>query len=169
MRSMGIKQGIAVDANQIFGAGRQGTHAQGIGFPQVFIEVDHPESWVLTGKLVEDGRRIVRAAVVDGDDFEIRVLLRKRGAECFSCAIGLVVARHEDADEWHWIQGGRLGAGWCMALATQVVVQPAHHPDERHQDRIDEGEIEQDLCRHGSSSWPPVGKTARRERCTRVL
>ena len=30
MRSMGIKQGIAIDANQVFGAGRQGAHAQGV-------------------------------------------------------------------------------------------------------------------------------------------
>ncbi len=91
-----VEQGIAVDANQIFRTRRQRAHAHGVGLAKIAVEMDHAQPLVLRGQLVELLGGVVLAAVVDGDDFEIRIALRERGADGLAHLFTLVEAGDQD-------------------------------------------------------------------------
>ena len=67
-----------------------------------FVDAD---AWIPTGGLPQQGYRFVLRAVVDGDDFVVRVCLSGEAGETIGQESGGVVDRQEDGD-----QGTRRGA-----------------------------------------------------------
>ena len=66
-----IQHGVAVDADQVFAAGRQRAHAQRHGLALVLRQVHHAQPLVLRGQAIQHLRRAVAGAVVDGDDLDV--------------------------------------------------------------------------------------------------
>ena len=139
VQRVGIKAGIAVDTDEDFCLRQQRRGVEADRLALVFQLVYDAQLGKAGSQRIEQFAGAVAAAVVDGDDFEIRV------CEFHQCFYGfldmrfLVVAGDEDSDQRVVVARRRLVDDTVrLPLETQIKRQTADHPDEGHQHRVEE-------------------------------
>ena len=112
---IGCKVDVGVGEDQPITGGLFEGSGQRVGLAQPagreFGKVDDLEIFVGAGKFVQDLSGGVVGAVVDGDDFVARVVLRQQGSEGGGKFFGLVAGSDKDGDRRAVVvgRGGHLG------------------------------------------------------------
>ena len=147
-----IEQGVAVDADQQLVACQHCAGVHGRRLALVLGEVDDAQARDAADQAVEHLGGVVAAAVVHGDDLELRVVDTGGGAQGLLGVGALVVAGHDDRDWRPVVEVRRLGLRRSVELAIKVEDQAARHPVPGHDERIAEAELrdgQQDVLEDG--------------------
>ncbi len=136
-KRIAVEQRVGVDAHEVLGRARERPGAQRHGLAVVAREGDHPQARDAPGELGEDASGPVGAAVVDGDDLEIRIEIFVQVLDGVADDQFLVVAWHENG---HARQARRERETRLAAFAVQEKHERPDHPPARHDEGIEENE-----------------------------
>ena len=149
-----MKDRIAIDADEDLPLRHQGAGAQRHGLALVLRQVNHAQRRDLAREAVQHLGGAVARSVIDGDDLEIRIGLGGAGADRLLRVVLLIVAGDEDRHARRVLQRRRHGLPLRAAFMEVVEDQPAHHPDEHHQQRPVAHEGKEGRHHHGEAVHP---------------
>ncbi len=115
----GVEEDVGVGEEEVVGVGLAGGEGHGVGFAEPacgeFRDVEGAESFrVLCCDAVDDFAGCVGAAVVDGDDLEVGVVLGEESVQRGGDVGGLVARGNDDGD------GGRACGGDVVLRGEEV-------------------------------------------------
>ena len=105
---------------------------------------------MLQRKGIEYCGGVVAGAIVDRDHFDVRVHLAEGRINGVGDVIALVVARDDDRDQRLAGQGRRRRVFFPrpVAFPVQPEIQATGDPQRRHEQRVEEHEVHQELPGH---------------------
>jgi len=140
-------------------AGRKGTHGQSAGLALIGLQMNNPDLFILVGQFIQNCTGIVRAAIIDKQDFIFVIALQHEPANGFPDIFSLIVARHDNGNTGVGLQLGRLLYSVAKGFfPAQVIDYGPGHPDIGHKERIIIGEAEKhahQVLNPGHWSRPP--------------
>jgi hypothetical protein len=127
------------------------------GLALVGRQVHHPQARVFLGECIEDAAGLVAAAVVDGDDLEVRVLGCMRVVHGVPDVDALVEAGNDDAARRRILDRGRvIHVTVFRSFPAEKVPSATDHPYPGHHQGVEENEVQQPVDVHALGLLSPM-------------